>query len=90
MQREESAFDNFYKQFVSLDTEATIDNNLNNEHQNEAQSKSSLASSQTKPYSDRFIIRFNGLLERIILNNRRLTTLEVSNFGSEKVLHFSR
>ena len=45
MQREESAFDNFYKQFVSLDTEATLDYNLNNEHQNEAQSKSSLASS---------------------------------------------
>ena len=32
IERKESAFDNFYKQFVSLDTEATIDNNLNNEH----------------------------------------------------------
>ena len=35
-----------------------------------------------KPYSDRFVSRLNYLLERVILNNRKLSVLEVKNIGN--------
>ena len=43
-----------------------------------------------KPYSDRFLARFNHLLERVILNNRDLTVLEVKNVGSAMTLQMGR
>ena len=70
MQKEESAFDNFYKQFITLDGPLTENNPQTNELNNGNTSRSSLADYQTKPYSDRFIMRFNNLLEHVILNNR--------------------
>ena len=43
-----------------------------------------------KPYSDRFLARFNHLLERVILNNRDLTVLEVKNVGNAMTLQMGR
>ena len=39
-----------------------------------------------KPYSERFIRRLNNLLERVILNNRELTVLQIKNVGNEMAL----
>ena len=41
-----------------------------------------------KPYTERFIRRLNNLLERVILNNRELTVLQVRNVGNEMALGF--
>ena len=51
--------------------------------QNSSKKIQSQGKYQMKPYSDRFIFRFNSLIERVILNNRELVVLQVKNVGSE-------